>query len=481
MPVAAISLPSREHIVVDLDDTLVLTDTFAASLLEAVRRRPSCLPRLAVALFRGRAFCKRSTAILGRLDVTSLPYNRPLIEYLREQKASGSRLILATGADRSIATEVAAHLGLFDDVIGSEEGRNVIGDEKLRAIREKLGDTPFTYAGNSRDDLRVWRGSQAAIVVGASRSCMRHLRDTGIAVRREFQVSRGHWRAQLRCLRLHQWSKNILIFAPVLLAHKILDPRVMWAAFVAFMAFSLCASALYIVNDLLDLQADRVHPTKRLRPLASGEVSIAGGIGLGIVLLIAAAGFITQLPLAACGLLAGYVASSFLYSLKLKRMLFLDVVTLALLYAVRVLYGGSATAIKISVWTLAFSLFLFTSLATLKRLAELRRVAAVANRAQDYRGYKEVDINQLSSLASAGGYVAVMVLALYINSPEVVLLYRHPQVLWLLCPILIYWISRLALIANRGHLDDDPVAFALKDRATWVVGALAAVVLALST
>jgi 4-hydroxybenzoate polyprenyltransferase len=481
MSVAAVSLSPREHIVVDLDGTLVLTDTFVATLLEALRKHPSCLLALITALLRGRAFCKRVTAALARLNIASLPYNEPLVDYLRQERALGRRLILATGADLSIATGVAEHLGIFDDVIGSDGGRNLIGAEKLRAIQERIGDSPFVYAGNSRADLGVWRGSHSAILVGAPRSCVRELRDAGISVQHEFEGARRNWKALARCLRLHQWSKNILVFVPIALAHQIWNALMMRQALIAFLALSFCASACYIVNDLLDLQADRLHPSKRRRPLASGEVSIGAGLATGALMAAMAAALAAFLPFQGSLLLTAYSAASLTYSIKLKRILFLDVVSLALLYAVRVLYGGAVTGIKISVWTLAFSLFLFASLATVKRLAELRRVNVTAVGTQEYRGYKEADVNQLSSLASAGGYVAVLVLALYINSPEVALLYHRPQVLWLLCPILIYWIGRLTLIANRGDLDDDPVAFALKDHATWVTGVLAAVVMVLST
>jgi 4-hydroxybenzoate polyprenyltransferase/phosphoglycolate phosphatase-like HAD superfamily hydrolase len=479
MSAAAVSVSPIEHIVVDLDGTLVRTDTFIACALEAVRRRPLCLFTLLAMLLRGRALCKKAAAALGRIRVDALPYNNQLIEYLRDQRMSGMHLILATGADQSIARGVADHLGIFEEVICSDGDRNMTGREKLRAIRERLGDLPFAYVGNSRADLQVWRGSQAAILVAAPEASANRLRREGIAVRREFEPSRIRWHALVRCLRWHQWSKNVLVFVPIVLAHRIFDFAVISHAAAAFLAFSCCASALYVANDLLDLQADRLHPTKRRRPLAAGEVSILTGMVLAVVMILAAAGIAAVLPLAARLLLLVYAASSLAYSLKLKRLLFLDVVSLALLYALRLLYGGSATGIKISVWTLAFSLFLFASLATVKRLAELRRVAASAS--QDYRGYREIDINQLSSLAAAAGFVAVLVLALYINSPEVTLLYRRAQGLWLLCPVLIYWIGRLTLIANRGHLDDDPVLFALKDRSTWITGAVAAAILAVST
>jgi 4-hydroxybenzoate polyprenyltransferase len=485
MPISAFPVSAAEPIVVDLDGTLVLTDTFAASFLEALRLQPACLPAVIRALLRGRAFCKGAVASVARLNVASLPYNAPLLEYLRQERATGHPLILATGADSSIATRVAEHLGIFDEVIASDGKRNMTGDEKLRAIRERIGDQPFTYAGNSRADLRVWRRSRSAILVDAPRSCARELRRAGIAVQRDFGRTRPRWSTLLRCLRVHQWSKNVLVLVPVLLAHKLQKPLVVWHALLAFLAISFCASALYIVNDLLDLQADRLHPTKRLRPLAAGQISVAAGLSISAFMAAAAGSLAILLPLEARLMLAVYALSSLLYSLKLKRLLFVDVVSLALLYDLRVLYGGAATGIEISVWTLAFSLFLFTSLAAVKRVAELRRVKAVAfagtSAMETYRGYKEEDVVQLSSLASSGGYVAVLVFALYINSPEVTLLYGYPKLLWLLCPLLIYWISRITLIANRGHLDDDPVTFALRDRATWIVGILAGIILILST
>jgi 4-hydroxybenzoate polyprenyltransferase len=487
MSTAPVSMP-REHIVVDLDGTLVLTDTFVASLLEAFRQYPLRIPRVIASLFAGRASCKHVAAALARLDVACLPYNEPLLEYLRHEHAAHHRLILATGADLSIANGVAAHLGIFDEVIASDGHRNVTGDEKLRAIRERIGDAPFTYAGNSRADLRVWKRAKSAILVGAPRSCARHLRDAGIAIERDFgrsglpaQSKGQRLRILSRCLRTHQWSKNVLVFVPIFLGHRLGDAAVIERALIAFLALSFCASSLYIVNDLLDLQSDRIHPTKRRRPLAAGQITVEAGLGISAATVLAAAALSLLLPAEARIMLACYAASSLLYSLKLKRLLFVDVVTLAMLYALRVLYGGAATGIAISVWTLAFSLFLFTSLAAVKRVAELRRVKTSAAEVPNSRGYRQDDGTQLASLASAGGYVAVLVFALYINSPEVTLLYAFPKGLWLLCPILIYWISRITLIANRGALDDDPVAFALKDRATWICGALAALVLLLST
>ncbi len=481
MSAAAAPLPVAEDLVVDLDGTLVLTDTFHVSLLEAVRRNPANVLSVLRGLCKGRAFCKSVTANAAQLEAANLPYNQPLLDYLRKERALGRRLILATGADVSIASGVARHLAIFDEVISSDGCRNLTGEAKLEAVRKRLGDSPFAYAGNSRTDLALWHQARAAILVGAPRSCGRELQEAGVEIEQEFAGAETSWKALLRCLRYHQWSKNVLVFIPAVLSHEVRNPRVMLGSLLAFLALCFCASALYIVNDLLDIQADRQHPRKRLRPLASGEVSIAQGLGLGLVLLAAASALCLFLPEQTGRWLAVYAAGSLAYSLRLKRILFMDVVCLALLYVTRVLYGGAATSINISIWTIAFSLFLFTSLATMKRLAELRRIDVSAARTEEYRGYKSIDVTQLASLTSAAGYVAVLVLALYINSPEVSLLYQQPRGLWFLCPLLIYWLSRLGIIANRGHLDDDPVAFALKDRATWFVGFLALIVLVLST
>ena len=478
---AATIVTQQQNIVVDLDGTLVLTDTFVASLFEAVRKQPACLSAIVAQLLLGRAPCKRLAARIGTLNVASLPYNEPLLKFLHQQKALGSRLILATGADSSIASDVAAHLGIFDEVISSNGECNLTGALKARAIQAALGGTPFIYAGNSRADIGIWLHSQSAILVSAPRVCSRKLQAAGIAIEREFKTEELNLRLLAHCLRIHQWSKNVLVFLPLVLAHQVFNAALVFRSLIGFLAFSFCASALYIVNDLFDLQADRLHPTKCFRPLASGKVSVGAGFLLMSLLIALTVGLSCLMPPSARMLLLVYAASSFLYSFAIKRMLFLDIVSLGLLYALRVIYGGAVTGITISVWTLAFSLFLFASLATVKRLAELRRAGHESCKSYKYRGYLPDDVNQLASLASAGGYVAVLVLALYINSPEVALLYRRPQGLWLLCPILIYWFSRLTLIANRGHLDDDPIAFALQDKATWVIGILAFIVLLCST
>ncbi len=276
----------------------------------------------------------------------------------------------------------------------------------------------------------------------------------------------------LRAMRVYQWSKNFLVFAPVFLSHTIFQgPRFLHAA-EAFLAFSTAASALYIVNDLLDLEADRQHPRKRFRPFAQGRLGIGQGKLMAAILFFLAAAISLLMPLQAGMGIALYVFTGLFYSFYLKRLLFVDVITLAGLYTLRLLVGGLATAVTISPWTLAFSIFVFTSLAICKRLSELRACDLQQNPLLPARAYSQNDLVSLTSLSSSSGYAAVVVLALYFNSPEVMVLYQHPRVMWLLLPLLTYWISRAIVIANRGEMHHDPIVFAFGDLASWVAGLL---------
>jgi 4-hydroxybenzoate polyprenyltransferase len=286
------------------------------------------------------------------------------------------------------------------------------------------------------------------------------------------------WSALLKALRPHQWSKNSLVFIPLILAHKISDLSLVLQAVAAFFAFSFAASALYILNDLLDLEADRNHPRKKRRPFACGAVSIPTGFGLMFTMVAASAALCPRLPIEAVLLLAGYCCSSLAYSLYLKQLLFIDVVSLATFFTVRVVFGGAATGIQISIWTLAFSMFLFLSLALMKRLTELRMALHADKSGLQGRAYMAADLPLISSLCSASGFIAVLVLVLYLETPQVRALYSHPSVLWLMCPLLIYWLGRFGILANRGYIHDDPLVFAFTDRASLAVGVLTLAVLA---
>jgi 4-hydroxybenzoate polyprenyltransferase len=352
---------------------------------------------------------------------------------------------------------------------------NLKGNRKAAAIRSLAGER-FLYAGNSSADFPIWRQSAGAVLAGAPRRFGARLKRDGIPIVASFPRPRKRlW----RILRAHQWVKNVLILLPIATSHRF-DPTLLTIALTAFAAFSLTASAIYIVNDILDVESDRDHPHKRLRPFASGSVPLAWGVVAAIVLVLGSAALSLALPMNARWLLLAYLAAPMAYSLKLKRMLFADVLALAAFYTMRVFFGGAATGIHISSWTLAFFMFVFLALALTKRLSELRVKSATQDASLSGRGYHVVDIPQITGLAAASSYASVVVFALYINSPEAMALYRHPERLWLICPFLIYWLSRFLLISNRGTLHHDPIVFATRDRGSYVVACCVAVIVLFS-
>jgi 4-hydroxybenzoate polyprenyltransferase len=279
----------------------------------------------------------------------------------------------------------------------------------------------------------------------------------------------------VKALRLHQWAKNILIFVPLLLAHVIAVNRLL-AALLAFCCFSLAASATYIVNDLFDIEADRRHPHKRLRPFASGDLSGLAGLGIAASFMLLAFAGTRLLPLAFTGWLLLYLAASLAYSVYLKRVALVDVLVLSGLYTLRLLAGSAATHSHISHWLAGFSVFLFFSLAMVKRFAELENLRSSGSPPKNGRGYLVADLNQLRSFGTSSAFAAVMVFAIYISSSEVVVLYRRPQVLWLIMPLMILWLCRVWLLAARGNLNEDPIVFALTDRMSLLIGAATALI-----
>jgi 4-hydroxybenzoate polyprenyltransferase len=286
----------------------------------------------------------------------------------------------------------------------------------------------------------------------------------------------------LRALRVHQWTKNFLVFVPLLMAHRVLDGHALVRSFYAFIAWSLCASSVYLLNDLLDVEADRVHPRKQHRPFASGALSKSFHLVLFPILLMSglAIAFALLPPLFLVALVI-YLAMTSAYSLYLKRVLIVDVLLLAGLYALRVLSGGFATDIPVSPWLLAFSMFLFLSLAFVKRYAELRNSTGNPLSQTSRRNYSTLDTELLKSFGSASGYISVLVLVLYINSREVVALYRSPMILWLIGPCLLYWITRVWLLAYRGEVDEDPILFTVKDWPSYLVGILVVLIIIAAT
>jgi 4-hydroxybenzoate polyprenyltransferase/phosphoserine phosphatase len=465
---------------VDLDGTLVRTDMLYESLLKLLSINPFYAVILPFWLLRGRAYLKRQIAQRVRLDVGVLPYRAELLKYLQQQAAGGRRLVLVTASDALIAAEIASHLGVFGDVVASDGTTNLKGRHKATALEARFGSGRFTYVGNEWADLPVWSAAGTAVVVSDDR-CLADGAARVAAVERVFAAERGGLGTLLRALRIYQWVKNLLVFVPLVAAHRISDLEAIQHSLLAFIAFGLVASAGYLLNDLVDVEADRYHHAKKQRPFASGALDFRVGL-VGAPALFAIAGAVCLALPTGFGLtLIVYLLASQVYSFFLKKLVLADVFTLAVLYTMRIIAGTAAIQVPISHWLLAFSVFLFLCLAFVKRYSELHTLRAQQRSEAKGRGYFVSDFELLASLGAASGYIAVLVLALYINSPEVKVLYNRPEVLWMVCLVLLYWISRIWLISHRGQMHDDPIVFALRDRASYLAGVVCAGAVILAT
>ncbi len=468
---------SEPPLCVDLDGTLVRTDTLVESLLELVRANPLWVLVLPLWLARGRAHLKQQIAARVRLDPTTLPYHPDLLAYLKSERAAGRKLVLVSAADEGVVRAVAEHLGIFDEFIASDGSRNLKGAQKRIVLATRFGSGGYDYAGNDRADLDVWSDARSAIVVSRDD---RLARRAGSRVQRSFVSRSSRLAAIARALRVQQWVKNVLVFVPLLMAPEARNPALFWDAFVAFVAFSLCASSVYVANDLLDLEADRRHETKRNRPFAAGDLPLTMGLVLAPLTLGVGVAVASTLPRSFLVVLALYMVATTAYSFRLKHVPLVDVLVLAMLYTGRVIAGAAATRVSPSPWILGFSLFFFLSLAFVKRYSELYAARREKNGALMVRGYYPTDLEAIATDGIASGYLSVLVAALYINSDRVARVYSQPAFLWLICPLLLYWISRIWLLARRGQLHDDPVLFAVGDRVSYVIGALVAVALVLA-
>ncbi|MGH8854401.1 MAG: UbiA family prenyltransferase [Telluria sp.] len=458
--------PSPHPLVVDLDGTLTPTDTLVESVLLLAKQAPLSVLMLPLWLARGRETMKDEIARRVTLAPDQLPYRDDLLDYLRAEKAGGRRLVLATAAHRSIADGVARHLGLFDQVLATDSTRNLKGIHKLAAIRAEVG-TDFVYAGDSVADLPVWEGAQAAVLVNASGALTRTVRGRH-AVDQEFPAQAAGLATWRRALRMHQWAKNLLLFVPLLTAFSFL-PGDIATMLLAFLCFSLAASATYIANDLWDLGNDRRHPRKRLRPFASGALTITSGVTAAALLLGCAFGLAFAVNTGFVAMLLAYVILTTAYSWWLKERVLVDVLVLAMLYTLRIVTGSVAVGIHTTSWLLAFSLFVFLSLALVKRCSELQLLQQRGQASAHGRDYRVVDLAVLWPMGLASALAAVVVLGLFINAPETAQRYASPMLLWGLAALMIYWLGRLWIKTGRGEMDDDPVLYALKDRASRLV------------
>jgi 4-hydroxybenzoate polyprenyltransferase len=453
-----------------MDGTLLATDVLWESLLVLLRTQPWRLVFLPAWLLKGKAYLKHQIAQHVVLDPKSLPYRDDVLDFLRREKEAGREIVLATASDRRFAEAVAHYLGLFSAVLASDGRVNLAGRQKLKALEMYVGAKAFNYLGNGKADLPLWKAASEVSVVHPSTRLLRQAQRVG-AVLRIFSPRANRFRSFLQALRVSQWVKNALLFVPLLLAHKVTEGAQVLSAIFAFCSFSFCASGVYVVNDLLDLESDRHHPRRKFRPFAAGTLPISTGVLLVPLLLggsfLIAALLLPPLFAAALGL---YVAMTTAYTFYLKRIVVLDILMLAGFYAIRVLAGAVAVTVPVSPWLLMFSMFLFLSLALVKRYSELVLTHAGGETLARGRGYLVHDRELLQGIGITSGYLSVLVLALYVSSKEVTALYQHPQALWLVCPFLLYWITRVWFLVYRGAINDDPLVFALKDPASYAVG-----------
>ncbi len=469
-------MPCKTKIIaVDLDGTLVLTDTLHESVVQLLHESPLSVLHFPLWLSKGKAYLKSQISSLVTLNPASLPYNKEVIAWLKQKKAAGHFLVLCSATDRRIAEAIASHLGLFDQVIASEGYINIAGVNKRDALNQAFGSGNYVYAGNSADDISVWQGARQAIVVNANNKVMKQAQ-TVSEVSMVIPPTPRSLSLCLRVLRVHQWLKNLLLFLPILAAHQISNFPALATLLLAFVSFSACASAIYITNDLLDLESDRQHLRKCHRPFASGAVPILygallapclGALSLIVAWVVGAAFF---------GWLFTYLVLTTLYSFLLKRYALIDCLTLAGLYTLRIIAGAAAVSVMLSFWLLAFSTFIFMSLAFVKRYAELQAQAGYGRSEVHGRGYKVSDAPLIQNLGITSGYAAVLVLALYLNSATVVSLYSQHEIIWLAVPLMLFWISWVWLKAHHGQMHDDPIIFAMKDSASLIVGLLLAAV-----
>lgn len=464
-------------LVVDLDGTLIRSDLLVESGLSYVKDSSVNVLHLPKLLLKGKAALKKELAGAFDVDAPTLPYVEEALDFIRDQKTLGREIILATASDEKLANQIADYLGIFNQVLATKDGLNLSATNKANALTEILGEKQFDYMGNSSDDIAVWKVANKAILVNPERGVLSKAQKLG-NVQTVIDGRSNAIKTYAKAFRLHQWAKNTLIFIPLIAAHQILDLGKLTEGLFAFLFFSLCASSVYLVNDLLDIPNDRNHETKRNRPIPAGIISIKR------VILLAPALCVTSLLLSALLLpslftlcLIAYMALTSLYSFYLKRVLFVDVITLALLYTQRIFAGVAVFDLRLSFWLLTLSTFVFLSLALVKRYTELisARNSNKLGKTKG-RGYHTDDIELIASLGGSAGYISALVLALYIQDPSTVSLYSNPEYIWAACPVLLYWISRTWILAHRGEMNDDPVVFAMKDRISLICGLTFAIV-----
>ena len=457
----------RVPLVVDVDGSLVSGDLLIEGLARFLVAFPFRLLALPFWLARGRATLKRRIARAVSLPPATLVLNPAVLDEIDAAKAMGREVWLASASDEIAVAPLAEAVGATG-CLASDGRTNLAGRAKAAVLVERFGEGGFDYIGNEQRDMAVWKHARHAIGVNLPASLVGQVRALDEAARFLPGLGGGP-RDYVRALRPHQWVKNVLVFVPLIAAHET-QPWLYAVTAAVFVALSACASGTYLLNDLLDLPYDRQHTSKCQRPMAAGKVSLLPMMGMSAVLVAGGLGLAFSLSLWVGLSVFGYLIVSLAYSLLIKRQVFLDVVTLALLYAVRVFVGAITASIPLSPWFLAFFLFVFLTLAIVKRQHELRALHQSGGTNAAGRAYAADDLGAMTALAAGSGFAAVVVFSLYIQSSAVHTLYSRPAFLWAICPLLLYWMGRMTLLANRGAVADDPMVFALRDRMSWLTG-----------
>jgi 4-hydroxybenzoate polyprenyltransferase len=477
---AAHSPGSALPLCVDLDGTLINSNLLWECIIQLFKSDPFCLLLVPFwLLVGGRPNLKRQLARRSRLEPEKILYNRELLEFLQTEHERGRKIILVTAADQQLAEDIAAHTGVFDEVHGTSGGQNLKGRTKADFLRTAFGDRGFEYAGDSFSDMHIWRAASAAYVVGTKSTAERAASVTELL--RWFPRKNGDLTCWSRAIRIRHWSKNLLMLAPLLLAHRF-SCHSLLLTLVGMALFGLCSSGIYILNDLLDLHSDRAHPWNSGRPFASGQLSICSGIMMSLFLLG------TSLGLGAlavngrfAGALALYAVTASMYSMRLKRMVIFDVFVLSSFYTFRIWAGALITDVPLSQWFMGFSLFFFLSLAMAKRYSELVHASELADSGNSGRSYRASDRELLMNIGMASCFSAIVILSLYVHSNEVMALYQRPGLLLLMCPLILYWACRIWLKAHRGELNEDPINLAISDPVSYYVAAAGLLVMLASS
>jgi 4-hydroxybenzoate polyprenyltransferase len=457
-------------ICVDLDGTLVFTDMFVETALSAIRKNIFIIFLIPFWLLRGRAFAKKKLAESSLVDPSHLPYNDDLIAFLQKERASGRKLVLVTASDKQAAASIADHLNIFDDVIASDGNNNLKGKVKSTELLKAFGEKEFIYAGNDVSDLHVWKNAQSAITVNTPHALSKEVR-AFVPVIHEFSNRKNTFKELFRALRTYQWVKNILVFVPIIVSEKPINFDSFISTSLIFISFCLSASGLYLVNDLMDLETDRRHPVKRRRPFASGLLPLGYGI-ISPIIILAALNISRAVSLECFIMVCLYILISTLYSVFLKTKPLVDVFCLAGLYTLRIVAGGFSSGAHASIWLLNFSGFFFLALAFLKRYSEYLNKSTGTDSKHSRRGYNNTDKEMLQMMGIGSSLISAVVLSLYINSTQANSIYRHPDYLWGIIPLIIFWHFRLWLAAGRNYMHHDPIIYSLKDWVSYICFAL---------